>query len=179
MKENDYMGAYEALGMTQLLFYCWKGMTSSVVRMLEMTSIDIEARLGGDEGEDWTCFMTAAAYGHIDICRLLLDKGAFLEVRDMNFLKTIHVAANRGQVEIIRLLCDRGVDVETACSVNGWRPLFYAARTGHISVVRVLIEERNAKINARDSRGSTALRHANMCRQAAVAAYLVSQGGVV
>ena len=179
MKENDDIGPYEALGMTQLLFYCWKGMTSSVVRMLEMTSIDIEARQGADEGEDWTCFMTAAAYGHVDICRLLLDKGAVLEARDMNFLTTIHVAANRGHVEIIRLLCDRGVDVETERRINRWRPLIYAARQGHISVVRVLIEERNAKINARESHGRTALWHANRCRQAAVAAYLVSHGGVV
>jgi hypothetical protein len=30
--------------MTQLHYFCWKGMTSSVKRMLEMKSIDVEAR---------------------------------------------------------------------------------------------------------------------------------------
>jgi len=31
-------------GMTQLFYFCWKGMTSSVKRMLEMKSINVEAR---------------------------------------------------------------------------------------------------------------------------------------
>ena len=52
-------------------------------------------------------------------------------------------------VEIVRLLCDRGADVE-AFNNGGFRPLHYAAYNGHISVVKELIEERNAYINARD-----------------------------
>ena len=52
-------------------------------------------------------------------------------------------------VEIVRLLCDRGADVE-AFNNGGFRPLYYAAYNGHISVVKELIEERNAYINARD-----------------------------
>ena len=36
-------------GQTQLNYYCQKGMTSSVVRMLEMRSIDVEAK-GGEHG---------------------------------------------------------------------------------------------------------------------------------
>jgi ankyrin repeat protein len=61
-------------GVTQLHYYCEKGMTSSVVRMLEMRSIDVEARVGGDYG--MTCLTIAAANGHLAICRLLIDKGA-------------------------------------------------------------------------------------------------------
>jgi ankyrin repeat protein len=58
----------------------------------------------------------------------------------------------QGHVEIVRLLCDRGADVE-ARDNGGWRPLHYAAIYGHISVVKELIEERNAEINARDDDG--------------------------
>ena len=36
-------------GRTQLLYYCEMGMTSSVVRMLAMRGIDVEARQGGVE----------------------------------------------------------------------------------------------------------------------------------
>jgi len=68
-------------GFTQLHYYCEHGMTSSVVRMLAMRSIDVEARKkGGYEGGN-TCLHTAAWYGHLDICRLLIDKGAQLEMR--------------------------------------------------------------------------------------------------
>ena len=70
-------------GMTQLFYFCWKGMTSSVKRMLEMKSINVEARAcEREDGE--TCLMIAANDGHLDICRLLIDKGAHLEAKDIN-----------------------------------------------------------------------------------------------
>ena len=63
-------------GHTQLHYYCEHGMTASVVRMLEMRNINMEAK-GGEFR--MTCLHTTANYGHLDICRLLLDKGAQLE----------------------------------------------------------------------------------------------------
>jgi hypothetical protein len=65
-------------GQTQLLYYCEHGMTSSVVRMFEMRSIDMEAKGGVNE---WTCLMKAVDNGHLAICRLLIDKGAQEEAR--------------------------------------------------------------------------------------------------
>jgi len=76
-------------------------------------------------------------------------------------------------------LCDRGADVET-CNDIGWRPLHLAAYHGHISVVKELIEERNAGINARDEDGErTALTIARDRNEFDVAAYLISLGGIV
>ena len=164
-------------GKTQLHYYCWKGMTSSVVRMLEMRSIDVEAKEGGEE-DGWTCLMTAAFNGHLAICRLLLDKGAQLEAKDGNGGTPLHWAARQGHIEIVRLLCDRGADVE-ACSNDGRRPLHTAAMNGRISVVKALIEERNSEINARDYDMDTALTYAREGSEHDVAAYLVSHGAIV
>jgi len=161
-------------GMTQLFYFCEKGMTSSVVRMLELRSIDVEAE---EEECGWTCLMITAHNGHLAICRLLLDKGAQVEARNIHGSTPLHYAASRGHVEIVRLLCDRGADVE-ARSTRGWRPLHSATYHGHISVVKELIEERNAEINARDNDGWTALSLAKRNRNHDVAAYLVSQGGI-
>ena len=159
---------------TQLNYYCEHGMTSSVVRMLEMKSIDVEAK-GVVNG--WTCLLNAANNGHLAICRLLIDKGAQLEAKNSIGWTPLLWAAMEGHVEIVRLLCDRGADVE-ARSVGGWRPLHYAAWHGHISVVKELIEVRNAEINARDNRGSTALTKASQQTKHDVAAYLISRGGL-
>jgi hypothetical protein len=53
-----------------------------------------------------------------------------------------------------------------------------AARNGHISAVKELIEVRNAEINARDDNGETALSFARDDVNTDVADYLVSHGGI-
>ena len=160
-------------GQTQLHYYCQKGMTSSVVRMLEMRSIDVEAT---DE-YGWTCLKIAASAGHVDICRLLLDKEAQLEEKSIVGNTPLHLAASQGRIEIVRLLCDRGADVE-ACNNHGRRPLHYAAYCGRLSVVKELIEERNAEINARVNGGRMALMLARSNDKHDIASYLVSHGGI-
>ena len=74
-------------------------------------------------------------------------------------------------------MCDRGANIE-ARDIIGYRPLHRAAINGHISVVKELIEERNAEINARAVDGRTALVYARYRNEPDVAAYLVSHGGL-
>jgi len=163
-------------GMTQLHFFCFKGMTSSVMRMLDMKSIDVEAREGGRENGD-TCLLAAAEYGHLEICRLLIDKGADIEAKGWEGMTPLHYAAANGHIEIARLLCDHGADIE-ARSYSGWRPLHFATRYDHISIVKELIEVRNADINARLNGWKTALGLARGRGETNTVAYLVSHGGI-
>ena len=100
-------------GLTQLWYFCQHGMTASVARMLAMRSIDIEARLGGWENGS-TCLLIASYRGHLDICRLLIDKGAQLEAKDCDGKTPLHEAAIHGHVEIVRLLCNCGADIEAS-----------------------------------------------------------------
>ena len=120
-------------GMTQLYYYCEKGMTTSVMRMLEMRSIDVEARPGG-KNDGWTCLISAAYESHLDICSLLIDKGAKMGAKNRFGYTPLHFAADRGHIEIVRLLCDHGADIE-ARDYDECRPLHEAAYHGHISVV--------------------------------------------
>jgi len=166
----------DRMGMTQLYYYCEKGMSSSVMRMLEMRSIDVEAKMSYEEG-GYTCLMEAAFNGHLDVCRLLIDKGAHIEAKDRYGRTPLHFAAGRGHHEIARLLCDRGAEIEARTN-SRWRPLHYAANSGNISIVKELIEERNAEINARINNGMTALSVARYKAKDDIAAYLVSRGGV-
>jgi len=159
---------------TQLNYYCFKGMISSVKRMLEMKSIDVEAREGGEEGGS-TCLKIAACKGHLDICRLLIDKGAQVNTKDEVGSTPLHYAAMHGRIEIVRLLCDHGADIE-ASDNDGCTPLHFATLNGNISVVKELIEVRNADINARNVNGRTALRWAREEGKDDIAAFLVSHG---
>jgi ankyrin repeat protein len=152
------------------------GMTASVKRMLEMKSIDVEARRGGEE-DGWTCLMTAALHGHLDICRLLIDKGAQVNAKDSRGYTPLHGAAFQGHIKIVCLLCDRGADIE-ARNQDGSRPLHYAVKYGHFPIMKELIEVRNAGINARDDDGWTALREARHSNKAYIVSYLFSHGGI-
>jgi ankyrin repeat protein len=87
--------------------------------MLEMKSIDVEARTGGKE-DGMTCLEIAASNGYFDICRLLIDKGADIEAKSSSGLTPLQYAAGQGEIEILRLLCDRGAGIE-ARSISGWR----------------------------------------------------------
>jgi len=58
------------------------------------------------------------------------------------------------------------------------RSLHDAAMNGHISIVKELIEVRNAVIKARDDRGWAALRLARQESEDSIATYLVSRDGV-
>ena len=117
--------------MTQLHFFCQKGMTSSVLRMLNMKSIDVEAREGGKE-DGMTCLMTAARFGRLDICRLLIENGAQMEAKYNGSWSPLHWAVIRGDIQIICLLCDRGADIEAQTKSRS-RPLHIVACVGHIS----------------------------------------------
>jgi len=163
-------------GWTQLFFFCSKGMTSSVKIMLDMKSIDVEARDGEDFG-GMTCLIIAAAFGFLDICRLLIDKGADIEANDGITWNPLHWAVREGHIEIVRLLCDNGADVEACDRING-RPLHYAVIQNHISIVKELIDVRNADLNARDHSRWTAMRYARRMNRHDIAAYLVSHGGI-
>jgi ankyrin repeat protein len=54
----------------------------------------------------------------------------------------------------------------------------YIAIYGHITVVKELVDERNADVNARDSDGMTALTWARRRNNPIIAAYLISHGGI-
>jgi ankyrin repeat protein len=163
-------------GRTQLYYYCVHGMKSSVMRILEMRSIEVDAMTSNALGGE-TCLVIAAFCGHLDICHLLIDKGVHIEAKNSYDDTPLNWAARFGRLEIVRLLCDHGADVE-ARNKWGMRPLHVAAYFSHISVVKVLIEVKNAEINARNVNGETALFWARVKDYDDIAAYLVSHGGV-
>jgi ankyrin repeat protein len=80
--------------------------------------------------------------------------------------------------KIVRLLCDHGADIETH-DKWGMRTLHFAAKNGHISIIKELIEVRNAQINARNNNGMTALQLARLYNKPDIVAYLLSKGGIM
>jgi ankyrin repeat protein len=87
----------------------------------------------------YTPLTHAAANGHLESVRVLLDRGA-----DPNSLTTeggsaLYWAASNGHLEVVALLLKRGADVNVVRQC-GWSPLTAAIYNGHEELAERLVE---------------------------------------
>lgn len=85
-----------------------------------------------------TALIFAAAGGHHDIVKMLLDEGAKVDTADDDNSTPLMGAAYHGHEQTVRLLLDAGADVDAA-NVNDWTALIMAAKSGRDQTVRVLL----------------------------------------
>jgi len=102
---------------------------------------------------DWTPLHWAARYGHIEIARLLLSKGADAKASSSGWTP-LHSAGACGSVPCIRLLLDAGADVNAASQDGGRTALDLAAQGSHVEAVKELLAK-GARLDAHwDHRGT-------------------------
>ncbi len=125
----------------------------------------------GRNGWGCTPLHYSAAYGHLEVCRLLLQCNADVEAKSTDYHPNtpLHESADKGHLEVCRLLLQCNADVK-AKSFNQWTALHLSAEQGHLEVCRLLVESK-ADVAARTCVGKTALKHAG---NSDVAAYLRS-----
>lgn len=112
----------------------------------------------------------AKAFGAV---RALLDS-RITEVNAVNPLgeSALMFLAMFGEADLARLLIRRGAQVNQP----GWTPLHYAAATGQLGMIRLLIEEHHAYIDAPSANGTTPLMMAAREGQTRAARLLVELG---
>lgn len=74
------------------------------------------------------------------------------EIRNAADESALMLAALKGELGLCQLLISKGADVNKP----GWAPLHYAATSGHLEVMRLLLDE-HAYIDAASSNGTTPL----------------------
>jgi uncharacterized protein len=102
----------------------------------------------------------AVAFGHNDIVRLLLQKGADPNQRStaLGGVAPIHAAVFGRNLEGLKLLVEAGANVNEA-QAGGFTPLMGAAQNGDADMVRYLVEM-GADIGAANDEGMTAADYA-------------------
>jgi hypothetical protein len=86
--------------------------------------------------------LIAIERGHLDIVKLLIEKGAQVdEARIGDSVTPLLIAAGHGHLEIVKLLIEKGAQVNQARISDGGLPLFFAAQNGHAEVVELLIQK--------------------------------------
>jgi len=94
----------------------------------------------------------------IDIARLLIEKGAKVNVTDSSLRTAVHLAVDRNLPELIPLLKEHGAKLNELDSV-GWTPLHWAAAKDRVEVARALIDA-GADLRVISKLGGSALHEA-------------------
>lgn len=109
-----------------------------------------------------TPLMYAAESGQLKATRLLLYRGASINLGDRYGRTAIDIAAAKGHGEVVWLLLEWGAD-RSVRTASGMNLLMLGADGGHVSVVKAWLWWVGAEsIDAKDVNGATALWHA--CR---------------
>ena len=101
-----------------------------------------------------------AIKGHTETVKLLLDKGADVNMKTDNGYTALIEASENGHIEIVKLLLDKGADVNAKDNC-GNTPLILAACGGHSRIVSMLLNN-GADVNATNYSGCSALKLANI-----------------
>jgi len=122
---------------------------------------------------------TSAAYGQVGIVKLLLKKGADVNIRNDGGETPLHYATGCGQVEVMKVLLENGAKVSekgTACGT----PLQWAAENGRIREAKLLLDS-GADIDQKGANGYTALSTAVAAepKQIEMVKFLLSNGADV
>lgn len=130
----ELVNAYSEDGFQPLGLAAYFGKTEAVKYLLK-AGADVNSPSKNALGV--TPLQSAVAGGHLEITRLLLEKGASPNVRERGGYTPLHAAAQNGDVEIVRSLIFGGANVE-AVSEKNEKPLDMAQKNGHDEVINLL-----------------------------------------
>lgn len=134
-------------------------------------------RINARDEAGWTPLHNAIFFGHQDIVRMLISKGADVATIDVNGMTPLHEAVMFGQKDIAMLLISRGADIR-AQNYVGWTPLYFAVNWGRKDLAKLLIS-RSADVNIKDIYDRTMLHMAARKGQYEIAELLISYGAKV
>ncbi|XP_033612186.1 protein TANC1 isoform X7 [Fukomys damarensis] len=151
---------------------------SSVVQCLLGMEEERELEVNGTDtlwGE--TALTAAAGRGKLEVCELLLERGAAVSRTNKRGVPPLFCAVRQGHWQIVRLLLERGCDVNLS-DKQGRTPLMVAACEGHLSTVEFLLSK-GAALSSLDKEGLSALSWACLKGHRAVVQYLVEEGAEI
>ncbi|KAF5841884.1 ankyrin repeat protein, partial [Dunaliella salina] len=86
--------------------------------------------------------------GHLEVAKLLLDKGAGINSVDNDGEAPLWQACCNGHLDVVKLLLDKGADMDMA-DKGGCTPLDVAEVNGHMGIVHFLLNQTAADKTAK------------------------------
>lgn len=146
----------------RLLQAIYWGDTNSVRRLLDNGASPYSDEYDLDDGD--SPIHSAAELGHVEILRLLLVNGEYVDALDYHGCTPLYLAAKNNHLAAVKLLLDRGADAKLVSDppVEGdpddeQSPLGAAIQEGHLEILRAMLDH---GIDVNPSRGNTLLHEA-------------------
>ena len=128
----------------------------------------------GEVIEDCTALWVAAAKGHFDVVRLLIEQNAEVDCRTSTNSTPLRTAAFHGHLDIVRCLVENGADVNARNNLNS-TPLMITCYKGYPNVASYLVKH-GANINLQDDMGNSCLHYASERGRVQLACELLALG---
>ena len=139
-------------------------------------SLDAGANINAPLGDFWeTPLMTAVTNDDLEMTRVLLDRGADVNVKTELDMTALLLACFSGKAEIARLLIAYGADTRYKWGDLDETLLITTARRGHTSILDFLLEA-GADVEERNNIGFTALLAACYGGHPAAIHFLLERG---
>uniref|UniRef100_A0A8C2ZCL5 Euchromatic histone-lysine N-methyltransferase 2 n=1 Tax=Cyclopterus lumpus TaxID=8103 RepID=A0A8C2ZCL5_CYCLU len=141
-EEDGYTGLHHAAKLGNL---------EIVNMLLETGQVDVNAQDNGG----WTPIIWSAEHKHVDVIKVLLNRGADVTISDKELNVCLHWAAYAGNVDIAELVLNSGCSLASV-NMHGDTPLHIAAREGYLECVTLFLS-RGADIDIMNREGDTPL----------------------
>ena len=137
---------------------------------------DMGANIGFKTNEGRNCLHIAALHGHMNLCKILINKYKFDVHKTNNTgLKALHYSAINGSYELVRYFADIGKDIK--CKNNfGWNCLHIAARYGHLDLCKTLLDEEKFELRMVDNVGRSMVHHSAKSGNYELLTYFADKG---
>ena len=137
-KNSELVNSFSADGFTPLGLAAFFGKVEIVEYLLKKGA---DPNIAANNQFKVAPLHSACATGNIEIVKILLTAGAYVNSRQMQDVTPLHSAAHAGNAELAMLLLDHGADV-TAVTTTGDTPLSMALETKSDTVVKLLQKQK-------------------------------------
>ena len=157
-------------GKTALMIAAKAGEFQLVSKLLDLGANPNATNINGG-----TPIMFACIAGNIDIIELLISSGADVNARGSNGWGALMVASAKGHKLATSRLIQAGADIN-AFDIYRWTPLQRATFENRADIVKILLDQKELRIDHRDDLGATALHYAAKKGLAELVKLLVKHG---
>jgi len=139
-------------GRTALMFAALFGSTSLISHLLHDDNME-----SADDSGRTPLSWASGSWANQSVVRLLLERGAVVDSRDITDRTPLSYAAANGNFISVSLLLEKGAAVDSFDN-HGQTPLSHAAEGGGVAIVELLLEK-GAAVDSFDNHGRTPLSH--------------------